>query len=117
MKLLVAEGMAEPILLLAAQKRRSRRHDVARKAAVQTAAALYVGRAGEITLAELVQELIRLQHFPSQGGKKWAPSSVKGLLNKGRSLRLIQDIPPSKPASPKSIRHIVGFARRNHPNM
>jgi DNA invertase Pin-like site-specific DNA recombinase len=91
-KLLVTEGMAEPVLLQAAQKRRSRKHDVNRTVAVQAAAALYVGRGGKITLAELGSELVRLQHFPVQGSGKWAPASVKALLDKGRKLGLIQEI-------------------------
>lgn len=100
-KLLVAEGLAEPVLLQTALKRRSRKHDVVRKAAVQAAAALYAGRAGEITLAELGTELIRLQHFPVQGGEKWAPASLKNLLDRGRSLGLIHDISPRKLPTPK----------------
>lgn len=28
--------------------------------------------------------LVRLQHFPVQGSKKWAPASIKARLGKGR---------------------------------
>jgi DNA invertase Pin-like site-specific DNA recombinase len=87
-KLFVSEGLADPVLLLPAPKRRSRKHDAKRQVAIQAAAAIYAGRP-EITLEEMGAELKRLRHEPPRGGAKWGVSSVKVLLEKARGLGLI----------------------------
>jgi DNA invertase Pin-like site-specific DNA recombinase len=92
-KLLVTEGMADPVLLQPAQKRRSRAKDAGRQGAVDAAAAVWLGRGGEVTLEEIGTALIGLRHYPSRGGKLWAPASVKALIDRGKKLGLI---PPDK---------------------
>ena len=52
------------------------------------AVALAAGRPG-ITLAELGAELARLRHRPPRGGREWAPSSLKALLDRARAQGLI----------------------------
>ena len=52
-RLFVAEGLADAALLDRAPKRRSRKHDTKRLAAIQAAAAIYAGRGGNIGLVEL----------------------------------------------------------------
>ena len=86
--LLVDEGLAEPTLLGTAPRRRPRRHDAARKRATEVVAALLAGRSG-LTLAQLGTELTRLGFTPSRGGRKWAPSSVKALLDRARAAGLL----------------------------
>jgi hypothetical protein len=87
-KLLVAEGLAEPTLLGTAPRRRPRREQVARERATEVAAALVAGR-NRITLAQLGSELTRLGLTPVRGGKQWAPSSVKALLDRARAAGLL----------------------------
>jgi DNA invertase Pin-like site-specific DNA recombinase len=87
-KLLVGEALAEPALLDAAPRRRSRREHGARTRATEVAAALVAGRSG-ITLAQLGTELTRLGLTPARGGNQWAPSSLKALLDQARARGLL----------------------------
>jgi hypothetical protein len=98
-KLVVSERLADPVLLLAAPKRRSRKHDAKRQTAIQAAAAIYAGRP-EITLEEMGPELKRLRHEPPRGGAKWGASLVKVLLEKARGLGLIEQKIPLLSDSP-----------------
>jgi DNA invertase Pin-like site-specific DNA recombinase len=88
-KLLVTEGVADPFLLQAAQKRRSRAKDAGKRGAVEATAAIWRGRGGRVTLEELGADLIKLRHYPPRGGQTWAPASVKGLVDRGKKQGLI----------------------------
>lgn len=87
-KLLVGEALAEPTLLEAAPRRRSRKEQAARTRATEVAAALVAGRS-DITLAQLGTELTRLGLTPARGGNQWAPSSLKALLDQARARGLL----------------------------
>jgi len=85
--------MVDSAFLRAAQKRRRRTKDAGRRrGAVETAAAIWRGRAGEVTLEQLGAELLGLRLYPPRGGKTWALASVKGLLDRGRPSREKKDI-------------------------
>jgi DNA invertase Pin-like site-specific DNA recombinase len=99
-KLFVSEGLADPILLMPAPRRRNRKDDAKRLAAIQAAAAIYAGRP-EITLEEMGAELKRLRHEPPRGGAKWGISSVKVLLEKARGLGLIKQTASGTPDCPR----------------
>ena len=88
-KLLVAEGMAEPVLLGTAPRRRSRKQHAGRRRAVEVVAALAAGRPG-LTLAQLGTELSWLGLAPPRGGGQWAPSSLKALLDQARAAGLLR---------------------------
>lgn len=87
-RLLVIEALAEPELLTAAPRRMPRKGTAARQRAMEVAAALVAGR-DTITLAQVGIELTRLGLAPPRGGAKWAPSSVKALLDQARSAGLL----------------------------
>ena len=86
-KLLVAETLAEPALLGTAPRRRPRKGRPERTRATEVAAALVAGRS-RITLAQVGIELTRLGLAPPRGGKQWAPSSVKALLDQAHAAGL-----------------------------
>jgi hypothetical protein len=54
----------------------------------EVSAALVAGR-GNITLAQIGTELIRMGHPPPRGGNRRAPSSVKALLDQARMAGLL----------------------------
>jgi hypothetical protein len=85
-KLLVAEALAEPELLDAAPRRIARKGLVARKRTTEIAAAL---ARGDMTLSQVGIELSRLGLAPPRGGERWAPSSVKALLDRARAAGLL----------------------------
>jgi hypothetical protein len=87
-KLLVVEALAEPALLRTAQRRRPRKEQAARKRATEVAAALVAG-CSDITLEQVGTELTRLGLDPARGGRQWAPSSVKALLDRARAAGLL----------------------------
>jgi DNA invertase Pin-like site-specific DNA recombinase len=87
-KLLVSEALAEPELLATAPRRRARKGLISRQRAYEVSAALVAGR-GNITLAQIGTELIRMGHPPPRGGNQWAPSSVKALLDQARMAGLL----------------------------
>ena len=87
-KLLVAETLAEPALLGTAPRRRPRKGRPERTRATEVAAALVAGRS-RITLAQVGIELTRLGLTPPRGGKQWAPSSVKALLDQAHAAGLL----------------------------
>ena len=87
-RLLTAEGLAEKELLAPAPRRRTRRGASARAPAIEVAAALVAGRP-TMTLAQLGAELVRLRHVPPHGGRAWAPSSLKALLDRARAQGLL----------------------------
>jgi hypothetical protein len=80
--------MAPPHLLTPAPRRRPRREDAARRRATEVVAALVAGSGGP-TLAQLGAELLRLGLAPPRGGGRWAPSSVKALLDRARAAGLL----------------------------
>jgi Resolvase, N terminal domain len=87
-KLLVAEGLAEPDLLSAAPRRVAWKGAAARKRAIEVAAAL-MARRDTMTFAQVGVELTRLGLAPPRGGTQWAPSSVKALLDRARTRGLL----------------------------
>lgn len=86
-RLLAREGLLDPALLRPAPTRPGRRHSLSARA-VELAAAYLRGRP-DATLAELGTALLRLKLRPPRGGEAWAPSSLKGLLDRARALGLI----------------------------
>lgn len=86
-RLLAREGLLDPALLRPAPARAPRRPGRAAHA-VELAAAYLRGRP-DATLAELGVALLRLKLRPPRGGSAWAPSSLKGLLDRARDLGLI----------------------------
>lgn len=87
-KLLVGEGLADAGLLAAAPRRKQRKGRAQRVRAIEVAAALVAGR-HKITLEQVGIELTRLGLVPPRGGKGWAPSSVKALLDQARGSGLL----------------------------
>jgi DNA invertase Pin-like site-specific DNA recombinase len=87
-RLFVGQRLADPKLLRPASKRRDWRSDVARLRATEVVAALVAGRP-QITLVEVATELKRLRHLPPRGGRDWAVSSVKALLDRAREAGLL----------------------------
>jgi DNA invertase Pin-like site-specific DNA recombinase len=90
-RLLVAEGLADPELLDTAPRRPPQWGPAGQKRATEVAAALVAGRTA-ITLAQVGTELTRLGLAPPRGGSQWAPSSVKALLDRARVAGLL--VPP-----------------------
>jgi hypothetical protein len=89
-RLFVAEGLAEKKLLEPAPKRRDWRSVAKRLRAVEIAAAIVAGRPN-VTLAEVATELKRMRHLPPRGGRDWALSSVKALLDRARAAGLLNE--------------------------
>jgi DNA invertase Pin-like site-specific DNA recombinase len=81
-RLLVGEGLLEPGALAPARPARGGGNGEGRRA-VEIAAAYLRGRP-EATLAELGAALLRLGVLPPRGGKAWARSSLKALVDRAR---------------------------------
>jgi hypothetical protein len=88
-RLLISEGLADKNLLTAAPRRPDWRKLTARKRAVEMAAVIVSGRP-QITLAEIAMELQRFRVLPPRGGREWAVSSVKALLDEGRAAGMLK---------------------------
>lgn len=81
--LFVREGLLEASVLLAAPARRAGAGQGAGRArrVAEAAAAFLSGRPGA-TLAELGEALLRLGLAPPRGGARWAPSSLKRVVDR-----------------------------------
>jgi len=86
-RLLAGEGLLEPGVLAPARPARQGRNGEGRRA-IELAAAYLRGRP-EATLAELGSALLRLGVLPPRGGKAWAPSSLKALVDRARQEGLV----------------------------
>lgn len=87
-RLFARHGLLDPGLLRRAPAAAPRRRPGRAAHAVELAAAYLRGRP-DATLAELGTALLRLKVRPPRGGAAWAPSSLKGLLDRARALGLI----------------------------
>jgi DNA invertase Pin-like site-specific DNA recombinase len=107
-KFLVSEGLADKTLLGAAPRRPTRKGLLSRQRASEVAAALVAG-SPTITLEQIGRELNRMGHKPPRGGRGWAPSSVKGLLDRARSAGLLAtklQAPTEPPAQGVPVRRV-----------
>jgi DNA invertase Pin-like site-specific DNA recombinase len=85
-RLLVREGLLEPAVLAPAPRRRQAGQG---RRAMEMAAAYLRGQP-RATLADLGAALLRLGVTPPRGGKAWAPSSLKALLDQAREAGLLE---------------------------
>lgn len=86
-RLFVDEGLLEPAVLTSAPNA-ARGGRAGNRRAVELAAAYLRGRP-DASLAELGAQLLRLGVAPPRGGRAWAPSSLKGLVDRARLAGLL----------------------------
>ena len=85
-KWLVAEHLAEPVLLKKSPPR------LPEDRLMTLVAGIHASNP-DLTLRAIALQLERLHERTPRGGSKWSPSSVKNLLDRARRLKLLEAVP------------------------